>query len=182
MRISNRSSKPMSPAMRFFFSRIFPFIFLAVGAGVSYVGVQDIFNAQASEEWPYTYGTIITSEVEYHHSNEGSGTYHARVMYDYEVQGVLYSGDQVAYGDYGSSSPSHARQIVNRYPKAQQVTVFYDPYTPKEAVLEPGLKGQAFFLPIFGSVFFLAGLLMAIFLPKQFHKHLKQPLDNSENN
>lgn len=160
------ATQTMSPAKRFFFARIFPLIFVLIGGSVVFWGVNTFFKANQSEAWPFVDGIIVESEMEYHRSNEGSGTYHARILYDYTVGGVLYSGDQVAYGDYGSSDSSHARSIVNRYPKGQSVLVYYDPNQPEESVLERGIQAQIFFLPAFGLVFLIAGLIMMIYLPK----------------
>lgn len=159
-------SREMSPAKRFFFARIFPWIFVIIGGVVVLIGLNSLVYANQSDTWPFIEGVIVDSEMEYHRSNEGGGTYHARVLYDYRVGGELFTGDRVAYGDYGSSDASHARSIVNRYPKGQAVYVYYDPSEPKESVLETGVKAQAFFLPVFGLVFLIAGLFMVVYLPK----------------
>ncbi|MBI2441031.1 MAG: DUF3592 domain-containing protein [Lentisphaerae bacterium] len=170
MRISSSSSKQMSPGMRFFFSRIFPLIFVVVGASVAFFGVRGLIRAKASVDWPATQGRVVASSVEYQDSDEGSGTYHAEVMYDFSVNDTTFSGNRVAYGDYGSSNPSHARRIVNRYPKGKSVTVYYLPGNPEECLLEPGLKGQSWFLPGFGLLFFTVGSLMAVSLPRAIRK------------
>lgn len=170
MRISSSSSKPISPGMRFFFSRIFPMIFVVVGASVAFFGIRGLIRAKASVAWPTTQGKVVSSSVEYHKSDKGGGTYHAAVMYDFSVSETGFSGNRVAYGDYGSSNPSHARQVVNRYPKGQTVTVHYMPGNPEECLLDPGVKGQSFFLPGFGLIFFAAGSAMAVFLPRAMRK------------
>lgn len=170
MRISSSSSKPMSPGMRFFFSRIFPLIFVAVGASVAFFGIRGLIRAKASVAWPTTQGKVVSSSVEYHKGDEGGGTYHAEVMYDFNINDTTFSGNRIAYGDYGSSNPSHAREVVNRYPTGQGVTVHYMPGNPEECLLEPGVKGQSFFLPGFGLIFFTVGTVMAAFLPRAMRK------------
>jgi hypothetical protein len=156
--------------MRFFFSRIFPLIFVAVGASVAFFGIRALVRAKASVAWPTTQGKVVSSSVEYHRSDKGGGTYHAEVMYDFSVNDTSFTGNRIAYGDYGSSNPSHARQVVNRYLKGQSVTVHYMPSNPEECLLEPGVKGQSFFLPGFGLIFFTAGSVMAVFLPRAMRK------------
>jgi hypothetical protein len=91
-------------------------------------------------------------------------------MYDFVVEGTTFSGDCVAFGDYGSSNPSHARGIVNEYPQGKAVTVYYMQEDPEVSVLEPGVKGQAWFLPLFGLVFFVVGSVMAVLLPRAMRK------------
>ncbi len=173
------SSNQISPRMRFFFSRIFPLIFVIAGAAVLFFGIRSLRRASASTDWPTTDGVVKFSDVEYHKdSTTGSkrnrarseGTYHAEVMYEYTADGEIRSGTTVAFGDYGSSNPSHARGIVNDYPVDKKVTVYYSPDDPEVCVLEPGVTLQAWFMPAFGFVFFAAGSAMMVFLPKLMKK------------
>jgi len=168
--MSTDSTKPMSPGMRFFFGRIFPLIFVIIGALVLYSGFRDLQRAKASTTWPTARGVVQRSSVEYHRSSKGGGTYHAEVMYDFTVSKTVFSSGRVAFGDYGSSNPSHARHIVNNYPKGKSVPVYYMPENPDVCVLEPGLKGQTWVVPVVGFVFFAVGNLMVIFLPRTMRK------------
>ena len=159
----------MSPGLRFFFSRIFPLIFVAVGAAVALAGLRGLERARASVKWPTAPGKVVASSVARRASSGSKGTtvtYHAEILYEYSVNGTTYDGNRVAYGDYGSSSPAHARRIANRYPKGTAVTVHYMPDSPEESLLEPGLKGQSFMLPGVGLLFFAVGLLMAVYVPR----------------
>ena len=162
-----------SPAMRFFFSRVFPLIFIAAGAGVAYAGWLGLAKAWASKGWPTAPGTVVASSVE-RQENRRSGrtsvTYHAGIRYQFQVGGTTFDGNRVAYGDYGSSSASHARGIVDRYPMGRSVTVHYKPGGPEECLLDPGLKGQTFVLPGIGLIFFLAGLFMAVAIPRSMRR------------
>ncbi len=156
----------MSAGMRFFFSRLFPVPFILIGACTLFFGVRGLYRASESTTWPVVDGTIQNSAVEYHSGSEGGGTYHAEVLYQFTIDGQTRSGNKVAFGDYGSSNPSHAQNIVNRYPKGKQVSVRYRPGDPETCILEPGLQGQAWFMPGFGLVFLVVGSWMAIFMPK----------------
>ncbi len=167
MSVSPSASNQMSPGMNFFFSRIFPLLFVAVGAGTGFFGIRGLIRAKDSVDWPSTQGSIVESSVERRHSGgkNRSTTYHAGILYEFTVEGTTFNGNRVAYGDYGASNPSHARRIVNRYPEGKDVTVYYMSGNPEECLLEPGIKGQSFFLPGFGLIFFTIGSLMAVFLP-----------------
>lgn len=90
MRISSSSSNQMSPGMRFFFSRIFPLIFVVVGASVAFFGIRGLVRAKASMDWPTTQGEVVASSVEYHRSDKGGGTYKAEVMYDFSVNETTF--------------------------------------------------------------------------------------------
>ncbi len=168
------SSRQMSPGAKFFFSRIFPLIFIVVGGTVAFFGIRGLVRAKASVDWPTTEGKVVASSVERRTSRTTGGgtstTYHAEILYEYSAEGTRFDGDRVAYGDYGSSSRGHARDIVDRYPEGKSVTVYYMPGDPDECLLEPGMKVQSWFLPGFGLVFFAVGSLMAILLPRAMRK------------
>lgn len=145
--------------------RLFSSVFILIGGAILYSGVKSLFEANASKSWPTVQGKVISSSVDSKSSSKGGTTYHAEVLYEYRVGGETHSSNDVAYGSYGSSNPSHARSIVNKYPAGKEVTVHYSPSNPSKSVLEAGISGQAFFLPGFGAVFFCAGLGMFLFMP-----------------
>ena len=126
-------------------------------------------STKASVEWPTAQGNVVESSVERRFSRDkdrrAESTYYARLFYEFSVDGTTFTGDRVAYGDHGSKDPSHARGVVSRYPQGKTVTVYYMPGNPEECLLEPGLQGQAWFLPGLGLVFFVAGIGLAIILP-----------------
>ena len=142
-------------------------MFIVAGAIVAFFGINGLVKAKASVDWPSSPGQIVSSSVESHHSTGDSGesstTYHAEILYEFSVEETTFNGNRVAYGDYGSNSPSHARRIANRYPKGKSVTVYYMPENPEECLLEPGLKAQAWVLPSLGLIFFAAGSLTVYF-------------------
>ncbi len=158
-----------SPGMRFFFSRVFPLPFILIGILILYYGWRGLSQARESTGWPSAEGTIQSSAVEVRTSRK-SKTYHAAVWYQFDVDGQTHSGNSVSFGDYGSSSSSHAQNIVNRYPQGKAVRVYYLRSDPDTCVLEPGLRLQTWFLPVFGLIFFTAGIFMAIFLPRSMRR------------
>lgn len=163
-----QTQQPVTPTVRFFFSRLFPWPFIIAGALLSWFGIRSLLRAEDSVKWPTAHGVVQSSSLEYHTGNKGGGTYHAHVLYSYSLDGSNFSGDRIAYGDYGSSDPSHAQGIINRYPVGTKVTVHYMPSNPEECLLEPGIAPQALVLPGLGILFFVAGATMAVALPKVF--------------
>jgi len=148
--------------LRILFLYVLPYSFLIVGGALATWGIRDLMRAKDSADWPSVEGKIISSSVERQSGNKGGTTYHAEIEYKFAVEGIMHYGERVAYGDYGSSDSSHARGIVERYPKNKVVTVYYMPDNPDVCVLETGVQGQAWTVPIFGSVFFIVGCAMAI--------------------
>jgi hypothetical protein len=167
-----------SPAKRFFFARIFPWPFLLVGLVGSFIGCRYFVLARLSSDWPSAKGLVFTSRIEEHSDSDGT-TFHAKVAYSYEVAGVKFSSDRVAFGDYGSSDPEHAQEIVNRYPVNSPVVVHYKPDRPRESVLEVGVKAQAYFLPLGGFIFAAVGGAMIIYLPRIIQKPDQQSQGNA---
>ena len=151
-------------------AKLFSSVFIIVGAAVLFFGIRSVLQAHASSGWPTTTGKVISSSVDSKRSDKGGTTYHAAVLYEFNVSGVVHSADDVAYGQYGSSDPSYARGLVNKYPAGREVTVYYSPNNADDCVLEPGISGKAFFLPAFGAVFFTVGVVMFIYLPRQIIK------------
>ncbi|MBN2790385.1 MAG: DUF3592 domain-containing protein [Candidatus Delongbacteria bacterium] len=170
-----KTRKMRSPFTRFFFSRIFPLIFFAVGLGLSYKGYSTISLAKESLDWPSTTGKIILSEIRHKSSRSGKGnrtsSYHADIKYTYTIGTMLLTGDRVSYGDYGSSDRGHASSIVRRYPVAKKVRVYYMKDQPAEAVLEPGITGSTWIQPVIGLVFAVVGVIMFIRIPGLMNKN-----------
>ncbi len=138
-------------------------VFIVVGVGVAILGNGVLKNAKQSTDWPAVEGKVISSEVERNQkrsNGKSSTTYHAEVLYDYVVEGTTYSGNKVVFGQGGSSNPASARSIVNRYPRAKIVSVFYNPDTPDVSVLEPGATWQSYIMLGLGILFAGIGLLL----------------------
>ncbi|MBN1911972.1 MAG: DUF3592 domain-containing protein [Pirellulales bacterium] len=158
----------MSPRMRFFVTRIFPALFILVGAGALAFGVLNLIRAWQSTSWPTAEAVIQESQVTESRDNEGHRTYHPKIVYRFTVDGQLFTGDTVAFGQAGTSDRSYATGIVKRYTQGKKVSVSYSPDEPELCVLEPGISAMTWLLPGFGLVFFLAGNIMAIGLPHMF--------------
>lgn len=162
---------------------IFALTFLLIGLVASLFGLQGLLKAQASKKWPSTPGEITVSEIdkklrngetpvsdiEYEASSwrrrrtlDRRYTHFARVHYNYKVNETSYEGKRIAFGSVGTSNPRDAQRILARYPKGQIVKVYYQPGKPNESLLEPGIKGSAFLLPILGGLFMAVGLFFGL--------------------
>jgi len=89
----------------------------------------------ASQGWSATTGRITEAYV---HRNLGVGYKHlVHVSYEYQLLGQSYAGAKVAFGVAKSYQfRSQAENALACYPLDSQVTVYYDPANPAEAVLE----------------------------------------------
>lgn len=139
----------------------FTLIFVVVGLIFMRSGINQISKAKASVNWPQSDGRIVSSEAEPSLSNNHSAWY-AQIVYSYIVDGIEMKGNQVAFGDYGSSNMSHAQKIVGQYPVGKAVKVYYNPKDCTECLLEPGMHGQTYGMLGFGFIFFAVGSIIFV--------------------
>ncbi len=147
--------------------RVISAVFLVVGVGIFSWGIGTLLKAQKSSNWPSTSGLIVFSGVKSKDSKKHPSdkafdaaptSYQAAIKYKYAVNGKVYTGDTLYFGDIGIRTRSRAEKIVLRYPKGEKVPVFYDPKKPKTAVLMPGITKDSFgllglgLICIFGSL------------------------------
>lgn len=144
---------------------IVPFfvVFMLVGATAACFGVHYLMVANASKSWPIAQGIILSSEVKYSRSSQSPGTYHASVTYNYEVAGVIYTGHRIRIVSTGSSDPSYARGVLDRYRLDQTVDVSYDPADPAESLLETGIDASDWSMFGFGVVFLVFPAILIFF-------------------
>jgi hypothetical protein len=74
------------------------------------------------------------------------------VEYDFAVNGQAFKGRRINYEITASPTREAAQKEVDRFPIGRQVTVFYNPEKPGEAVLEKKVVTSKLGL-ILGSVF-----------------------------
>lgn len=174
MRYSSPSNtKQMTPKQAMFFMPVFAVIGILL---TIFWGIPTARNAMESKNWPSADGRITISDVsENYDSDDGSITYTAKVAYNYSVNSLPYTGSTVAFGDYGSSDPSHAGGIVSRYPVEKNVKVYYDPGDPKTSVLEPGSGWSSFMGLIVGIAFAIIGVVGFIFARKKYRNEKTMP-------
>ncbi len=139
-------------------------LFALIGLMILGFGIREYFKAQASTGWPSVEGVVLRSEMDVDHSSSSSGgsstTYGADVAYEYQQGGTRRTGDRVEFGEISTGDSSDAQQVLDRYPVGREVTVYYNPEDPADSVLEPGVSGSTFFLPLFGCLFFVVGCLV----------------------
>ncbi|MGL1930582.1 MAG: DUF3592 domain-containing protein [Desulfotalea sp.] len=167
--MTKSSEEKFSPETIQKIRKFLPPVILFLGICIVLVGIQSLIKAKESVNWPTAEGVVVSSDI-YDSKDENDSAsksvYHAKVIYEFSVNGTLYSSDVVAFGDYGSADESHASDIVGRYSTGENVTVYYQHNDPDECLLEPGLAVQSFFIFGFGLVFFIAGIYLVFFFPK----------------
>lgn len=103
-------------------------------------------KAKASESWPQAQGRVVATNIRVDEmdSDDSSGIrYVPEVHFAYEVDGMSFEGKRLAFG----SEPSFglrkkAEQFLEPYPSGRVVTVFYNPESPREAVLTQKMRSM----------------------------------------
>jgi hypothetical protein len=174
-----RPTTHLPPVGRFFAIRVFPGAVVLVGAAAIYLGLANARVARASVDWPAVDGEIVRSGIQEERITTRSGppslTHRAVVVYTYSAGGVRYEGNRVAFGEYATSDPEDAAQIVNRYPTGTAVRVHYRPDDPAVSVLEPGDQGRPWLYTALGLVFALVGAVLAFVTPKLVGRRIQAP-------
>lgn len=143
-------------------------IFTTIGVLVGLVVGRPILdNARATEQWPQADGEVLESRLDESRGENGT-MYSAHVVYRYALDGGEFESNRIWYGgDYSTSDRSEMFEIVKQYPVGRQVTVYYSPDEPSEAVLIPGAFVLSHLLYVIGLVFLAIGgvlLLVLVFL------------------
>ncbi len=132
--------------------------FMAVGAGIVWFGKDMRSQSRMAQTWPETRGTIIRSQWWNFEREE------ADIAYHFDVDGQTFVSDQVFIGTLEngrivlqSGRKVYQYQLLDRFPVGKQVTVFYDPDEPENAVLFSSVESHGDIITYFGLAFVLVG-------------------------
>lgn len=139
-------------------------IFSGIGIFMLVKHFRDKKKLEESQAWSATSGTVTQSYIREAESRDSDGyttiSYYPEVRYSYQVMGVEYTGDQVAFGgSVGDSNRSKAGETLMQYPVGKDMLVYFDPQNPHAAVLERRMGSKLFL--IIGIIFTTIGVLTA---------------------
>lgn len=115
-----------------------------------------ISEARQSANWPQTEAEITRSEVKTG-QNRGRPSWDPIVSYRYSVDGKNYTSSDIAFRGYSTPIPSHAEEVVNKYPVGSKHPVYYSPEDHSKAVLEKGSNWLVNLSPLIPLVLLIAG-------------------------
>lgn len=130
-------------------------IFGGVGVGLLLFGNSQRKQGNASQSWPTTTGTILSTTLSQQSRRNSQGyhdvTYAPTVEYTYEVNGNSYRSDKINAGWTVSYDLGNAQNKINQYQPGARITVYYNPANPADAVLETKSAASNIFM-IAGSI------------------------------
>ena len=117
---------------------------------IGWFSFKDVRMMLTAGSWFETPAMITLSTI-----NRGSrgGPDSPYIEYSYEVNGQYYIGNEIDFGKWNYDIPAY----LAKYPKGRLVTVYYDPVSPKRAVLE---KSGSYILNAFVLLFTWGGALV----------------------
>ncbi len=144
---------------------IFAVVFISLGIlSKMYVTDPIIHKANASKDWPTVEGNIVDSKVGWYSDPDGK-MYIAEIKYNYIVNGKSYSTNKISAVQSSSSLKSTAKSLVAKYPTGSTVLVHYDPKSPSNALLEPGISGLIDHILLYIPIILIgAGALMLVLM------------------
>lgn len=141
-------------------------IVLVVGIGFLAWSGYTYSKASASSGWPSTQGEVVVSMVDKTTQTTNSNVkwiYQPILKYDYEIDGVAYSGDRIRFTSFSISHKKEhkAKREISAYPVGKSVQVFYNPQNPSDSVLETGVGSRVYMGFGVGILMLFVGSIMA---------------------
>jgi len=116
-------------------------------------------------QWIQTKGQVVSSLLTIDHlpkfvdlRDDPTRWYGSDVLYEYSVGDITYLSNKVSMNDGSVRSPQSALKVMNKYRHQHEVTVYFNPSNPKQAVLEPWNIGDIYLQLMVGGLFTILGL------------------------
>lgn len=120
--------------------------------------------ALAVQRWSTTYGRVVFSGTEKRRVSQ-QYTFDVRVVYRYEVHGLVYDSATLDVADMAGASRGStqggAQARADRYPVGSVVQVWYDPRKPERSVTNPRAPTRLIWLML-GLSALLFGVALAV--------------------
>ncbi len=95
-------------------------------------------RGESSRVWPSSTAKIKSAVIRSDRGDEGKIWLTPVIDYEYEVDGLKYTGSRIGYHGFQSAKLEDVRSVVSRYPAGSNTKVYYDPKEPSECTLEVG--------------------------------------------
>ena len=142
----------------------FGVVFILVSLLAATTAIKDWRRFRESDNWVPATAQIVSGNVSAQRGSKYT-TYEVNIRYTYAVLGQNYESGQLSFGSEGTGHDTRKRaeKVIARYPAGSQVTIYYDPNNPQQAVLERKYDSTgAIIAMIFGA--FGVGIIIYAYL------------------
>jgi hypothetical protein len=153
--------------MGLFWLYVFVFVGISLGLLMGWFGIYCLRTfrlhrkeVQASQFWQKGTARVFYSKCDvemYYHEDGQSFSYIPQVQYIYGVDGQVYHGKRLKFGQPNYGCLNKPEDILAKYPSCSDVSVYYDPLHPEDSVLE-----RVAFVPMVYLI--LGSILIALML------------------
>jgi hypothetical protein len=110
---------------------------------ISCLTLPPYLRAKKSVYWPSTSGVVTKSWMNVTYSSRvHQQRFRGEIRYRYRVGSTEYEGKDLSFAPAQWSKQEHAQALLDQYPVAKSVRVYYDPRHSSTAILQPGLFGD----------------------------------------
>ena len=147
-----------------FFTVVFPWTFMGVGALFANKAVFEMMRAGRSHRWPTVQGQVVLAKVEV--TDTGGDYPHDLfapvIEYSYTVDGVSRKSRKLGLVEINLGSRARAEAILKRYKAGAVVRVYVSPHDPDTAILDPGVRWPSVGKLVFGLLFLGIGVALLL--------------------
>ncbi len=150
----------------FFFTSVFPWVFVWTGVCFAGDAAKEIRRACASKRWPTVEGIVVLAHLE--ETEVGGDDYShtaftPAIEYRFTLGGVSRVSRRVANCAIHPGSRQSAEAVLGRYKVGRTVRVYCSPHDSAVAILEPGLRWPLVGKLLFGLLLLVAGVALLWF-------------------
>ena len=142
---------------------------LIIVVGIIIVGseVGTIYQQLDTSDWEEIPATVSISEIrEYETCGEDGciSNDYPYIRYSYFVDGESYSNDDIVLFDLDEGDFGFSISLVDQHPKGSEVTAYYNPENPDQAVLMKGFSGVYPLIVFLGEIIIWVYVAVVTFL------------------
>lgn len=113
-------------------------IVLGCGICLLFIPIRMLYWGIAPKYWKKTEGELHDIFAE-ERNNKGITFYIIHVKYQYNVNGITFTGNKLSSNRYSYSSTYSSQAIISKLKSLPYLPVFYNPKTPKQSIIIPGI-------------------------------------------
>ncbi len=142
---------------------------LIIVVGIFIVGseVGIIYQQLDTSDWEEIPATVSISEIREYETCGEDGCFsndYPYIRYSYFVDGGSYSNDDIVLFDLDEGDFGFSISLVDQHPKGSEVTAYYNPENPDQAVLMKGFSGVYPLIVFLGEIIIWVYVAVVTFL------------------